>query len=93
MVVKNLLEGEVRKEVVKILNEDDGICSCNQCVKDIIALALNELPPCYAGSREGEVLFNNLEMNDPQFRFRILKEVNEAIEKVNQNPHHDRELR
>jgi competence protein ComFB len=90
MVSNNLLEQEVREQVEEILEEKDELCSCEQCHEDIVALALSNLKPRYAGSKEGEIILNSVDISSEQTRLDILRSVLEAAEKVNERPHHHR---
>jgi hypothetical protein len=45
-IVLNLMEGVL---------DDINMCKCELCVKDIAALALNDLPPKYIVSEKGEL--------------------------------------
>lgn len=91
MVSNNLLKDEVREQVEELLAERDDLCNCKQCHDDVTALALSNLKPRYAGSEEGKVILNSVDISSEQTKMDILKAVLEAAEKVNEHPHHNRQ--
>ncbi|GAB6098749.1 hypothetical protein JCM16358_06280 [Halanaerocella petrolearia] len=90
MVTKNLLRLEVEDKVDEILEEREELCDCNQCREDIAAVALSNLEPRYAGSEEGRVLIDSIDISSTQTKMDILRVVIEAAEKVQDRPHHNR---
>ena len=62
-------------------------CNCDQCRSDIIALALNHLPPQYAVSPTG-VSFSKLKNLRYQHQADIQTELIKAILLVNEHPRH-----
>lgn len=77
--------------VVKKLDEvwgSIGGCKCKKCHDDIVAYALNQLPPKYVVSNEGEIYARVSEMSSEQ-EFDILLAVAKAIQVVDQNPRHE----
>lgn len=90
MTSGNLLEKVVADEIKEILAEKEDVCSCEQCRNDILALALSNLKPRYAGSEEGEVILKSTDISSEQTRMDIFKEILKAIEKVKKTPHHNR---
>lgn len=65
-------------------------CTCEQCHADVVAYALNHLPPQYAATRVGMVYtkINNL-------RFQHLADIRTALaqgfQKVSESPRHTEE--
>lgn len=53
MVIKNFMEDAVKDVVEILLRDRNDICKCIQCRTDIIAFALNRLPPRYVVSERG----------------------------------------
>ena len=88
MVSNNLLKKEVGAVIKEVFIERDDICTCRQCYQDVMAIALTKLRPRYAGSEEGEILLKSVDISSDQTRLDILRIVHEAIDVVNQNPHH-----
>ncbi len=70
-----------------IMQHPDEFCTCTRCVDDIMALALNKLPPRYVVSHVGEVItdFNFTEAPD---RTKVMTEVIRAVRTVSKNPSH-----
>lgn len=89
MKVHNYMEDIVEFILPEILKERtyDGQCTCEHCINDIKAIALNNLPPKYVTTKKGEIL-------SKVSRFNLQSEINvktaliEAIEKVNKNTRH-----
>ncbi|HHY22777.1 MAG TPA: late competence development ComFB family protein [Clostridiaceae bacterium] len=87
MEIKNYME----KLVFSMLNDvigDIDVCSCDKCMLDIAALALNKLPPKYVVTEKGE-LYSKTNILKRQFEVDILTAITKAAEKVNENPRHD----
>lgn len=90
MKATNCMEDAVRQTLISIMEQQkmEGICLCPRCQEDIIALALNHLPPCYVTSDRGEVLARTKINLDYDMRASIYSEVMKAIMQVGRNPHH-----
>ena len=85
MAIKNDMEFHVRSEAqrrrVRSKKENDG-CWCPLCEMDILALALNQLPPRYCHERNfGCTASKELGEN-------VRKVVGRAVQKVSQRPKH-----
>jgi competence protein ComFB len=61
-------------------------CQCRECSLDIIALALNSLPPRYTVSLMQK--FYETADAERAFRAEIQAAVDRALEKVRKQPHH-----
>lgn len=84
------LKNQMEDAVLLILNEvlkDKDICKCEKCKKDIMALALNNLPTKYVVTEKGEV-YAKTDLLSQQFCTDIAIQVLNAIEKVSKNPNH-----
>jgi competence protein ComFB len=79
-IVADLLE-EMLKDV------DDSVCKCSKCRLDIMALALNKLPPRYVVTEKGRVYAKVMEM-ELQFKADVAKELTKALAKVKGKPQH-----
>ncbi|NLN16370.1 MAG: late competence development ComFB family protein [Firmicutes bacterium] len=88
MVISRPVERVVIREVDKFLSRHGEICACEQCRKDIIALALQNLPPRYSTTKKGEVWIN-VELQSPQLKMDVLKAILRAADRVTQYPRHD----
>lgn len=65
-------------------------CRCNDCVEDIIALALNNLPPCYSTTIRGKVFLTST-YKQPEKVDMIHRAIIDAIAIVSRNPRHNEE--
>ncbi|WP_083189796.1 late competence development ComFB family protein [Orenia metallireducens] len=90
MATGNLMEIEVKIMVDEVLEEKEDICNCEQCKNDIIALALNNIKPRYAGSNNGRVVVDSVDLSSTQTKMDIYRVVLEACEEVKSRPHHNR---
>jgi len=84
------METEVKSMVEEVLKEKEGICNCEQCKDDITALALNNIKPRYAGSDNGRVVLDSVDLSSTQTKMDIYRVVLEACEEVKKTPHHNR---
>ncbi len=67
-----------------------GLCSCQRCRIDVIALALSNLPPKYVVAKPHD-LVPRLSVYEQQYNAAILTQVMSACRKVLDRPHHERE--
>ena len=84
--VKNANYGRVMAVIEKLLKDGTGnqpCCSCQSCINDIAAIALNFLPPHYYVEEN-----TNLDLGSPWVM--VETAVIEAMEHVRQAPHHVR---
>lgn len=71
--------------------EYQTFCHCSICEMDIVAIALNALPPKYVASDEARTrAFERL--NTPEHIEQINKQIIRAIHVVGRNPRHQKEL-
>jgi competence protein ComFB len=63
------------------------ICTCQDCVLDMAAYALNNVKPTYRVSLMGSVYARSAHQSE--YAAEIKKSVSEAIRKVKENPSHD----
>jgi len=75
-------------EQLENLPDRDKICTCNDCVVDMAALALNMLPPLYTSSLLG-TLYRSDRKSDPVYERKLKNVVKNAIIKVSRSPGHD----
>lgn len=81
--IHNINEKRVWKILIQLIEKDDSICTCRDCILDIVAITLNNIPPHYQiddddFSRAFEKVSNE----------KILSELLKAVEIVKKNPHH-----
>jgi competence protein ComFB len=87
--LKNEAEKMVLDELGRQLESLEGeICICNDCVVDMVTMALNTVKPYYRFSLLG-TLYAAQAMNEESYAESIREAVSNAIEKVRENPSHD----
>lgn len=67
-----------------------GLCNCNRCRIDVIALALSNLPAKYVVAKPHE-LIPRLSMYEQKYNAAVVTQVMSACRKVLDRPHHERE--
>lgn len=80
----NLMEDIVLQHVDRIL-EADGCCCCDICKSDMIAYALNHLPPQYVVTDTGRMMVK-LKNCDSQNRTDVLAALSNAVKLIRDNP-------
>ena len=83
----NLMEDVVLQDVDAMMAADGGCC-CEVCRADVIAYALNHLPPRYVASDKGRMLVK-LDSCAAQFRTDVVAALTAAIRQVRANPRHN----
>jgi len=83
MHLVNVIEELVNNIVVDMVREGK-MCACTRCRLDVAAIALNNLPPTYVVTTEGECIKSNM----TQYQVDALRMVTRAIEVVRKMPHH-----
>lgn len=83
-----LIDEVVHQLKLYIISHPDVIpCTCEQCLLDITALALKQLPAKYATTERGECLIR-VELQSRQAQLDIFRSIQDAIELVKNNPRH-----
>jgi len=85
-VLNNYMEMCVAELAPRVLTTA-GVCSCETCMLDVMAIALNNLPPKYVVTKRGE-LYTKLSILQHQFDVDIVAELSKAAEVVGRNPRH-----
>ncbi|MBF0542813.1 MAG: late competence development ComFB family protein [Candidatus Riflebacteria bacterium] len=85
--LNNRMEVFVRNELEVLKAREADICTCERCLLDVIALALNALPSRYVVTKFGEIAAN-LELESSQYRADVTVALLKALEKVRQKPRH-----
>lgn len=83
----NEAEGLVLAELEAQVASTPGLCTCQDCVLDMAAFALNKVHPSYRASLMGSVYAKA--GFSPGYLREISQAVREAVEKVRVNPSHD----
>lgn len=85
--IKNYMEEIVFNQMQEVL-ADINSCSCEKCVLDIAAIALNDLPPKYIVSEKGE-LYSKISALKQQFEVDVIAAIIKAAVLVKRKPRHD----
>jgi len=81
------MEDMVAELVEQLCQEKRGCCPCANCRADVMAMALNQLPPKYVVTQKGAA-FTKLQTLDLQFKTDVVREVLRAISKIAKSPRH-----
>lgn len=84
--LRNLME-EAVAEALDNAWADEEMCRCEQCRMDIMAKALNNLPPRYVVTERGHV-FTRADFLVLQKNIDVLTALGNAIRQVKKNPRH-----
>ena len=82
----NIIEEFVKRQVKKTIGEL-GACSCETCLSDSCAIALNALEPKYVTTTKGALLAE-ITATEISNQADIVAEVTKAVKKVMENPRH-----
>ena len=83
---RNIMEDIVEEQYNGIKDRLD-VCSCEQCHSDIVALALNNLPPRYVSTVSG-LTFSKVASTKMQFQTDVQAALIRAAQIVKQYPRH-----
>ena len=83
----NVMESVV-ETTYEQMKDSLGVCACEQCRNDVIALALNYLPPRYVSTASGELYSKASNSFNAQFSADVHKAIAQAAEQVRRNPRH-----
>lgn len=85
--LKNYMEDVVLSYLDEVLSKYPEICQCEICKHDIVAIALNNLPPKYVVREEGE-LYSKVDTLDNQYRIDVISALTKAVMTVKDHPRH-----
>ncbi|UOF89143.1 late competence development ComFB family protein [Fodinisporobacter ferrooxydans] len=86
--VRNFMEEIVWNQLEDLLPTMPQVCSCDICLQDMFAFALNQLPPRYIATTGGEV-YTKLKLLEAQYHADILAALTKAVKAVSEHPRHD----
>jgi len=86
VILVNKMESVVKQMAEKMLSES-GMCSCPRCLLDVLALALNSLPPKYVVTNIGNAV-TNVDLDSSQWKANVTMAVCNAINVVKSRPRH-----
>ncbi len=85
--IKNYMEDCVDDLIVPVLKRM-GCCTCESCIYDVKAIALNALPPKYVVTKKGH-FYTKLSALQSQFEVDIIAAISKAAEFVSRSPRHE----
>jgi len=85
--IKNYMEEVVFSQLKEVI-EDINCCTCEKCMLDIAAIALNNLPPKYIVTPKGE-LYSKINSLKQQFEVDVIAAITRAAVLVKRNPRHE----
>lgn len=88
MELKNYMENLVWQQVDDVIKAHPNACDCEKCRYDVVALALNFLPPRYVVTEKGQT-YTRIKSLEQQFNIDIITAISNAIKIVNSKPHHN----
>ncbi|GAB4266858.1 MAG: late competence development ComFB family protein [Candidatus Rifleibacteriota bacterium] len=89
IILVNKMESAVKRMLDDIIkSREKEVCACERCKLDIIALALNSLPPKYVVTEIGNAVIN-VDLDSAQGKANVTMAVCNAIDVVNRRPRHD----
>lgn len=83
----NYMEFIVRQELPAVLESRNDVCQCRTCQLDIMAFALNQLPPHYVAS-EGGHIHTMVNIASAQLKTQVLVAIVNALNAVAKHPRH-----
>lgn len=88
MEIRNFMEDIVSQKIGSVLQQYPDCCRCDQCRMDIACIALNNLPPKYVSTHQGNI-YAKLDGMDIAYATRVIEEITKAIEIVRKHPRHE----
>lgn len=88
MAILNVMEELVNNKIQEMLPDTD-CCTCEKCLDDVRALALNKLAPKYVSTSKGELFSRLNSEKEKQYTIDLNIAVLSALEFVSSHPRHD----
>ncbi|MDR1736884.1 MAG: late competence development ComFB family protein [Oscillospiraceae bacterium] len=85
--LKNYMEDIVAGDIVQVM-EQIGCCTCEACKLDVMAIALNNLTPCYVVTEKGEIYARTRELT-LQYRTDVAAAIAKGATMVKERPRHE----
>jgi len=86
VILVNKMENAV-KQMAEQMMSGSGVCSCSRCLLDVLALALNTLPPKYVVTNIGNAV-TNVDLDSSQCKANVTMAICNAINVVKDRPRH-----
>ncbi len=83
----NVMEEMARETLDDLISESYTGCTCELCQNDMLAIALNRLPPQYSSTPTGE-LYVKARLFASQWRVDVVRELTYAMEIVTKTCRH-----
>ena len=83
----NLYERIVKEMIEEQIKDNPEFCSCEVCMADAMAIALNQLPAHYVVSDKGAIITKS-NLLDTQKRTDLLVVIRRALMLVKEQPRH-----
>ena len=84
--LRNFTEGAVKQYMDRWYKEA-GVCQCDICRMDVMAIMLNNLKPKYVVTDTG-ALYAQLDDFDPQYKIDFMTVMSQAAQIVKNKPRH-----
>jgi len=86
VILVNKMENAV-KQMAEQMMSGSGVCSFSRCLLDVLALALNTLPPKYVVTNIGNAV-TNVDLDSSQWKANVTMAICNAINVVKDRPRH-----
>lgn len=86
MSIKNVMEAVVQDVLKNSQKQLNLVCDCNRCMDDILATALNNLPPRYIVNPDHQPYVRAVHETDRDGAINILRVVTQAATLVGKRP-------
>lgn len=86
-MIKNYMEEVVDILLPTFISTHSDVCTCESCLEDMKAMALNHLKPYYVVTEKG-LLYTKVSEMAPQFSADVIRELTKAMVNVANNPRH-----
>ena len=89
--IKNYME-EIVFNMMNDILVDINACTCEKCILDVAAIALNDLPPHYIVTEKGE-LYSKINTLKQQFEVDVISAITKASVIVKKSPKHESHIK
>ena len=88
-MIKNYMEEVVDALLPSFISKYSDVCTCERCLEDMKAMALNHLKPYYVVTPKG-ILYTKVSEMTTQFSVDVIRELTNAMVTVTNNPRHSK---
>ncbi|MBU1108060.1 MAG: late competence development ComFB family protein [Candidatus Riflebacteria bacterium] len=86
VILVNKMENAV-KQMAEQMMLDSNVCKCSRCLLDVLAMALNTLPPKYVVTNIGNAV-TSVDLDSSQWKANVTMAICNAINIVKGRPRH-----